>query len=234
MTESLRCAIVGYGRMGQAIDAELQAGGHDVVARISSSQGPGVLAGVSLDVAFEFTAPMAAADVLRSLAELGVATISGTTGWDVTPIASYFDEKQVPFMHAPNYSLGVHVMLRLAEALGLATRRLAQFEPGIVERHHSRKKDVPSGTARELARRFELHAGRTVPVAALRQGGQPGEHALILEGPDETLELVHRARSRRVFAQGAIAAAQWLLASGRGGPVPFDAFLDSLFEKEDA
>lgn len=232
MSESLRCAIVGYGRMGQAIDVELQAAGHEVVARIGSRQGPGELAGVGLDIAFDFTTPAAAPDVLRTLAELGVATVSGTTGWDVAPISAYYDDKQVPFIHAPNFALGVHLMLRMVDALGAASRRLPRFEAGILERHHSQKQDSPSGTAKEMARRFEARSGRPAPVVALRQGGIPGEHRLILEGPEESLELLHRARSRRVFAQGAVVAALWLLQSGRRGPVPFDVFLDALFEED--
>jgi len=229
--ETLRCAIVGYGKMGQAVELELQAAGHEVVARIGSRQGTGELAGVGLDVAFDFTSPSAAPDVLRSLAELGLATVSGTTGWDVGPISAYYEEKLVPFIHAPNFALGVHLLLRMVDALGAAARKLEKFEAGIVERHHSHKKDAPSGTAKEMARRFERSSGRAAPVVALRQGGIPGEHRLILEGPEETLELLHRARSRRVFAQGAVVAAQWLLQSGRRGPVPFDEFLDALFKE---
>jgi 4-hydroxy-tetrahydrodipicolinate reductase len=65
-----------------------------------------------------------------------------------------------------------------------------------------------------------------VPIVSLRQGGVPGEHVLYFEGEDETVELVHRARSRAIFAQGAVRAAEWMLASGRRGPLSFDDFFN--------
>ncbi|MEO6323384.1 MAG: dihydrodipicolinate reductase C-terminal domain-containing protein, partial [Thermoanaerobaculia bacterium] len=101
-------------------------------------------------------------------------------------------------------------------------------EPGIVERHHSAKKDAPSGTA--LALETAIQAGRgsnaPVPTVSLRQGGQPGEHSVIFEGKDESLEIVHRARSRSLFAAGAVSAAEWLLATEHSGPASFDDFFD--------
>ncbi|HQR45823.1 MAG TPA: dihydrodipicolinate reductase C-terminal domain-containing protein, partial [Thermoanaerobaculia bacterium] len=95
--------------------------------------------------------------------------------------------------------------------------------------HHSAKVDAPSGTAKLLAAAIgTARGGAKVPVVALRQGGQPGEHAVFFEGEAESLELVHRARSRTIFASGAVAAAEWLLAEGPGGPATFDEFLDSV------
>ncbi len=120
-------------------------------------------------------------------------------------------------------------MRRLAAQAAALLSPFAGFEPGILERHHSAKKDAPSGTAKLLAAAVEsARGGSAVPVVALRQGGQPGEHALFFEGESESLEIVHRARSRAIFAAGAVAAAEWLLASGRTGPVTFDEFLDSV------
>ncbi len=105
-----------------------------------------------------------------------------------------------------------------------------EFEPGVFERHHSAKKDAPSGTAKLLASAVEAaRPGRAkVPVVALRQGGQPGEHTLFFDGESESLEIAHRARSRAIFAAGAVAAAEWLLASGRTGSVTFEEFLDAV------
>jgi 4-hydroxy-tetrahydrodipicolinate reductase len=138
-------------------------------------------------------------------------------------------ERQTPSLHAPNFSIGVAVLKRLAVRAAELLAPFPGFEPGILERHHAAKKDAPSGTAKLLAAAVEsARPGAAVPVVALRQGGQPGEHALIFEGADETLELVHRARSRTIFAAGAVAAAEWLLASGRPGPATFDEFLDAL------
>lgn len=233
MVETLRCALIGYGRMGRAIEAELLSRGHQVVARLDSSRSPAGLSPRELDVAFEFTSPTSAPGLLTRLAERGITTVSGTTGYDgVEGLEQLFDDAQVRFLHAPNFSLGVHLLFRLGEVAGGALRNLPGFDAAIVERHHTRKKDAPSGTARELARRVEAASGRPLEVVALRQGGQPGEHRLVIEGEEETLEICHRARSPRLFAAGAVAAAEWLVGSGRNGHVPFQDFLHALFEEE--
>lgn len=229
-TPRLRAAIVGHGRMGRLIEAELLARGHEVLARLSRSDDPSSLAGQRTDLAFEFTLADAAPAVLGKLAAARVPTISGSTGWkDEARIAALFQDTQTPYLHAANFSLGVQLVLRLAEWLGAAARNLPAFDPAIVERHHTRKKDAPSGTARELAQRYAIGAGRGPAIVSLRQGGQPGEHQLILDGPEESIEIVHRARSPRIFAQGAVLAGEWLARSARCGPVPFDDFLDALF-----
>jgi 4-hydroxy-tetrahydrodipicolinate reductase len=133
----------------------------------------------------------------------------------------------VPFLHAPNFSLGVAAMRRAAAALAAALAPFREFHPGIVERHHSAKRDAPSGTAKALAADVAHASGRReVPIVSLRQGGVPGEHTLYFEGEDETVEIAHRARSRAIFAQGAVRAAEWMLASGRKGPLTFDDFFN--------
>jgi len=181
------------------------------------------------DLAFEFTTPASADGLVRLLLSKKIPVVSGTTGWDVAPAIRIAREQRVPFLHSPNFSIGVAVLKRLAVRAAELLAPFPGFEPGILERHHAAKKDAPSGTAKLLAAAVEsARPGAAVPVVALRQGGQPGEHALIFEGADETLELVHRARSRTIFAAGAVAAAEWLLASGRPGPATFDEFLDAL------
>jgi 4-hydroxy-tetrahydrodipicolinate reductase len=158
-----------------------------------------------------------------------IPVVSGSTGWDVAPAVRMAREQQTPFLHSPNFSIGVAVMRRLAARAAELLAPFPGFEPGILERHHSAKKDAPSGTAKLLAAAAEsARPGAAVPVVALRQGGQPGEHVLYFEGADETLEIVHRARSRAIFAAGAVAAAEWLLSSGRSGPATFDEFLDAF------
>jgi len=104
--------------------------------------------------------------------------------------------------------------------------RMSEYEAGIFERHHNRKRDAPSGTALALAAIAQQASGRTVPAVALRIGEQPGEHSVLFEGPDESLELVHRARSRRLFAAGAVRAAEWLLARRPSGAVRLDELLE--------
>jgi 4-hydroxy-tetrahydrodipicolinate reductase len=256
----MRALLVGYGKMGKAVEAALLAKGHVVAGRVdegdrpgdflegesgrsqgSSASGRGAAAAkgrrrnspskdsAAVDVAFEFTTPASAEGLVVSLLSRKTPVVSGTTGWDIAPAVRFAREQKVPFLHSPNFSVGVAVMQRLAAQAAALLSPFPEFEPGIVERHHSKKLDSPSGTAKLLAAAVaSASGGRAVPVASLRQGGQPGEHILFFEGESESLEIVHRARSRAIFAAGAVAAAEWLLASGRTGPVAFEEFLDAV------
>jgi len=182
-----------------------------------------------VDVAFEFTTPASAEGLVVFLLSKRIPVVSGTTGWDIAPAVRVAREQKTPFLHSPNFSVGVAVMRRLAAAAAALLAPFPGFQPGILERHHAAKKDAPSGTAKLLASAVDAaRPGAPVPVVALRQGGQPGEHVLFFEGESECLEIVHRARSRAIFAAGAVAAAEWLLASDRRGPVTFDEFLDAV------
>jgi 4-hydroxy-tetrahydrodipicolinate reductase len=185
------------------------------------------------DVAFEFTEPSAAEGCVTGLLALGVPVVSGTTGWNPSAARRLSGERGVAFLHSANFSLGIAAARR---AVAVVSRLLAPFpayEPGMVERHHAAKKDAPSGTAKLLAAEVAAQRGRAeVPIVSLRHGGQPGEHAVIFEGPDESLEIVHRARSRALFAAGAVAAAEWMVAARPAGPVSFDDFLDAALRPQ--
>jgi 4-hydroxy-tetrahydrodipicolinate reductase len=231
----MRALLVGYGKMGKAIEAALVQRGHDVAGRfgrreifLEGEEGRSDLP--ACDVAFEFTAPDAAPRVVPFLLSKKIPVVSGTTGWDVPSAAQVARGQEVPFLHSSNFSLGVAALRRAVVAAAAALAPFPEFEPGIVERHHSAKKDAPSGTARALALDIlrEPLSKKSVPIVSLRQGAQPGEHSVFFEGADETVELVHRARSRSIFAQGAVRAAEWLLVSGRSGPVTFDEFFNDL------
>ena len=226
----MRALLVGYGRMGKAIEIALVARGHTIAGRLGRGE-------ICLEgeegrrevVAFEFTSPDAAPRLVPLLLSKKISVVSGTTGWDIAPAVQIAREQGVPFLHSSNFSLGVAALKRSVSAAAAALAPFPEFEPGIVERHHSAKKDAPSGTAKMLASTLEEASGRAgIAIASLRQGGAPGEHLIFFEGEDETLELVHRARSRAIFAQGAVRAAEWMIVSGRSGPLTFDEFFDDL------
>lgn len=225
----MRALIVGPGKMGRIIAGILTARGHSIVREIDVGDALTEADRGSADVAFEFTEPAAAEGCVTALLSLGIPVVSGTTGWDPAVVRHLSSSTGVAFLHSANYSLGIAAVRR---ASALVSRMLAPFpgyEPGLVERHHSAKKDAPSGTAKLLAGEVAAaRGGAPVPIVSLRHGGQPGEHAVIFEGPDEALEIIHRARSRALFAAGAVAAAEWLTASRPAGPVTFDDFLDSV------
>jgi 4-hydroxy-tetrahydrodipicolinate reductase len=239
----MRALIVGTGKMGKAIEAVLVARGHTVVGRFGGREEGDFLEGNRVpggrfpecDVAFEFTAPEAAPRLVPLLLSRKIPVLSGSTGWNIDAATRQAVEVEVPFLHSANFSIGVAAMRRAAAALAAALAPFREFHPGLVERHHSAKRDAPSGTAKALAADVAHASGRReVPIVSLRQGGAPGEHTLYFEGEDETVELVHRARSRAIFAQGAVRAAEWMLKSGRRGPLSFDDFFNDASRKGDA
>lgn len=215
----MKALLVGFGKMGRAIEAVLFQRGHGVVGRVDRG---GSIPDSIAEVAFEFTTPDAAPAVVPELLSRGIPVVSGTTGWDVEAARQIARERRVPFLHAPNFSIGIAVVRRAVASVAQDLAVFREFEPGIVERHHSAKKDAPSGTAKALA----AEIGLDVPIVALRQGGQPGEHIVYFEGADESIEIVHRARSRALFASGAVRAAEWLVTAKATGPVTFQDFLD--------
>jgi 4-hydroxy-tetrahydrodipicolinate reductase len=219
--------------MGKAIGAILVARGHAVIREIDAGDALTEADRAGSDVAFEFTEPSAAEGCVTALLSLGIPVVSGTTGWDPSTARRLALAGRVGFLHSANFSLGIAAARR---AVSVVSRLLAPFpayEPGMVERHHSAKKDAPSGTAKLLAAEVAAQrGGEPVPIVSLRHGGQPGEHAVIFEGPDESLEIVHRARTRALFAAGAVAAAEWLVSARPPGPVSFDDFLDAALRPQ--
>ena len=227
----MRALVVGPGKMGWAIETVLLARGHSVVGRIGRGATMDHLETGPIDVAFEFTVAASAPALVAGLLSRGIPVVSGTTGWDVDAANALSEKQGVAFLHAPNFSIGVAAVRRAVTELSRALAPFEEFEPGIVERHHSAKKDAPSGTALALASSIQAGLGRDgapsrVPIVSLRQGGVPGEHSVFFEGDEESVEIVHRARSRSLFATGAVHAAEWLLASERRGPATFDQFFD--------
>lgn len=236
-----RIAILGDGRMGQLLAALAPESGCTVVARLGRAQTDAGITRASLggaDVAIEFTAPTEAARLVRECAALGVPVVSGTTGWDAErpAVETFVRESNGALLWAPNFALGVHLFAKLvAEAARLFSHAEAHFDAQLVETHHVKKLDAPSGTARMLAdvaaraRDAEWPSTRTrapVPITSVRTGHVPGTHELIFDAPFEQVRLVHEARDRRVFAAGALAATRWL--AGRRGVFTLDDFLGDV------
>lgn len=232
-----RLAILGDGKMGRLLVALAPEMGCEVVAHL----GPGrtslgldrAAADAALDaalgaadVAVEFTVPTAAAGLVRACAAAGVPVVSGTTGWEAErpAVEAFVRDSTGALLWAPNFSLGVHLFGRLvAEAARLFARGTAGFDAHIIETHHAKKLDAPSGTARFLAATAERASGRAIPVTSIRTGDVPGTHEFVFDAPFEQVRLVHEARDRRAFAAGALAAARWM--AGRRGVYTLDDFL---------
>jgi 4-hydroxy-tetrahydrodipicolinate reductase len=217
-----RMAIIGDGKMGKAVAAAAKEKGWEVTGVLGereSDGGNGINAS-SLgkpDVAVEFTEPRAAASNIAACLRAKVPVVVGTTGWyDSLPqLTRLAEETGTALLWSPNFSLGVNVFLELARQAGVLIRASGEFDAHIVETHHTRKKDAPSGTASAIAREAAEGLGRPVPITSIRTGEVPGTHELIFDGLYEQLTLTHLARDRRVFAEGAVHAAGWLV--GKSG-----------------
>lgn len=215
-------AIIGDGKMGQAIRQLALDKGWKVTAIVGENDNPGGkgIDAQSLgrpDVAVEFTQPDAAVGNITACLRAGVPIVAGTTGWydalpDVTRLAK---ETGTPLLWSPNFSLGVAVLIELARYAGTLMRSLEDFDAHIVETHHTKKKDAPSGTAIAIGKAASDALERPIPTTSIRTGAVPGTHELIFDGAFEQLSLTHLARDRRVFAEGALTAADWLV--GKNG-----------------
>lgn len=220
MAAHRRVALIGMGKMGQVLDQLAPERGWEVVARIDKSanaDGRGISTNSlnGADVAIEFTVPEAALANVEATVAAGCPIVVGTTGWsrELPTIAAWVNQRGGALLTAANFSLGVNAF---AQVIAVASRLLGGaggFDAHIVETHHAAKKDAPSGTA--LTLRAAAEWPREIPITSVRTGSVPGIHEFIFDAPFETVQLTHIARDRRVFAEGALFAAAWLV--GRKG-----------------
>ena len=217
-----RIAIIGDGKMGQAIRQLAVEKGWKVTAVVGereSDGGKGITA-LSIgepEVAVEFTQPDAAVGNITACLRAGVPIVAGTTGWyDSLPaVTRIAKETGTSLLWSPNFSLGVNILIELARYAGTMMRTLEDYDAHIVETHHTKKKDAPSGTAIAIAKAASDALERPIPVTSVRTGSVPGTHELIFDGAFEQMSITHIARDRRVFAEGALKAADWLI--GKNG-----------------
>jgi len=217
---AVRLAIVGAsGRMGSRIDALAGADADvRVVHRVGRSVEPGAASGQEIDVVIDFSSEAGTRLAIELARRSRAALLVGTTGLSAETsgeLRALAASRAV--LVAPNTSLGVAVTRALAR---LAAQLLepAGWTVDIVESHHDRKKDAPSGTALAIARSIEA-GGLPVPaerIHAIRAGDTVGEHEIRFAGPSERLHLTHQAVSRDLFASGALRAAKWLASRPAG------------------
>ncbi|MEW6132317.1 MAG: 4-hydroxy-tetrahydrodipicolinate reductase [Pseudomonadota bacterium] len=212
-------------------DAGIYGGSHAGVA--ITDQAASALAGA--DVLVDFTRPEATLTYLDACRKAGVDIIIGTTGFDAAGKAAIeAAAKKIGIVFAPNFSVGVNLLMQLAET---AARVLNEgYDIEIIEAHHRHKVDAPSGTALGLGQAVAGALGRdlkacavygregvtgerkpeTIGFATVRGGDIVGDHTLLFAGVGERIELAHKASSRATFAQGALRAAKWLQGRGPG------------------
>jgi 4-hydroxy-tetrahydrodipicolinate reductase len=201
----MRIMLIGYGKMGRAIDA-LAPG--EVVARLD--HGDSIADAPEADVAIEFTHPEAAVGNILACAERGLPVVVGTTGW--------FDRLEevrasgVTMVYGANFSIGVNLFARVVAEAARQFAARPEYEAWAYEIHHSAKADAPSGTLLKLVDTMK-NAGyeARIDTASNRAGKVPGTHEIGFDSQADTITLTHTARSREGFALGALHAARWLL-----------------------
>ena len=216
------------GRMVEEVAAER---GHEIIGRMDIGNLEEWAGLPAADVVIDFSNPAMQQYVNEYIRRTGAALISGTTGYqakqmeEMKSLAEY-----APVLYSANYSLGVAVFRYLLEQIPEEIK--AGFDIEILEKHHNKKVDAPSGTAKMLlaavdpehtkkvvSGRDGICGARTsdeIGVMALRGGTVAGEHTVYFFGQDETLEITHRAASRRIFAAGAVHAAEALAGRDKG------------------
>ena len=226
--EPPRIAILGMGRMGREVDAAARERGVEVVARLDlvdvADRASAIGALRKADVVIAFTVPDSAVADIELCLDAGVPAVVGTTGWydKLETVRDRVREQGGTLLTAPNFSLGVALMkAMLGRGAGLLAG-LDGFDVRITETHHITKKDAPSGTAL-LLRDALARSGRDIPITSIREGDVPGRHEVCIDSAHEQVIVSHEARSRRIFADGALTAALWL--RGRTGVFTLDDVL---------
>ena len=217
MSAAKRVALVGMGKMGRAIAELAPSRGWAVVAQLDEPEMRDVgrlrerLAGA--EVAIEFTVPGAAPANVRAVVSAGCPIVVGTTGWnaDIASTAEWVRQQDGAMLTSSNFSLGVNMFEYIVATAGRLLHDAPGFDAALVETHHTAKKDAPSGTALMLEMAVRRGWGRSIPVTSIRTGSVPGTHEIIFDAPFEQIRLTHVARDRRVFAEGALIAAAWLI-----------------------
>jgi 4-hydroxy-tetrahydrodipicolinate reductase len=230
----MNIVICGDGRLGSAIAHAASNRGDRpaVLGRPTATHPPDALE--AADVVVDASRPDAVATNLEAAIDAGARRfVIATTGWgpDAARVEALLLRAGAAAVIAPNMSLGAAVFMRLIERAAGDFAAVPGFEPFVWEWHRRGKADRPSGTARELVRRIARADPRAanLEVASVRAGASPGVHVVGFDASGETIELRISARDRSSYAAGALAAADWLMATPRRpGPHDFEAVVADL------
>jgi 4-hydroxy-tetrahydrodipicolinate reductase len=224
----MKIAIIGYGKMGQAIGSLALQKGHNISLKVGSANKVDLTLEnlCKTDVAIEFSRPETAFDNVALCLRAGVPVISGTTGWlDRLEAARELARHHGgAFLYASNFSIGVHIFFALNRYLSTLMEHQAQYDVRMEETHHTQKLDAPSGTAITLAQDILKNISRKTawakekaqdasefPIVSKRIDQVPGTHIVTWASGIDTIEISHTAHSREGFAAGALAAAEWIV-----------------------
>jgi 4-hydroxy-tetrahydrodipicolinate reductase len=240
----MNIALIGYGKMGKAIEEIASSKNHTIVARIGANNWDDLinLDSGKVDVAIEFSQPEAAYDNIIKCLELGIPTISGTTGWldKKMQVEQYCKDKNSTFLYASNFSIGVNIFFKINELVSQIMDKFPEYTAQMEEVHHIHKKDSPSGTAITLAEGVasnhhainswietdntsKIEKGQ-LPIKSLREGEVPGTHTIQYSSDVDSISIEHKAHTRDGFALGAILVAEWI--TDKKGLLSMKDFMD--------
>ena len=222
----MKIALIGYGKMGKAIESIALSKGHEIVLKIDiqNNQDFTDAALQKADVAIEFTGPHSAFENVKKCIAWGVPVVSGSTGWldQWTEIKYLCEAKNGTLIYSSNYSIGVNLFFELNKQLALLMEPYNNYDVSMTEVHHTEKKDAPSGTAISLAEQILTNLGRKnkwvnaasansneLVIQSERIDPAPGTHIVKYSSEVDDIEIIHTAHTRVGFASGAVLAAEF-------------------------
>ena len=223
----MNIALIGYGKMGKAIEEIADNKGHSIVLKIDLDNKKDLTISnlQKADVAIEFTGPDTAADNIYVCMDAGVPVISGSTGWlnKLAAVQDYCKEKNGSFLYASNFSIGVNLFFELNKKLAALMTNFPEYNVTIEETHHTQKKDAPSGTAITLAEQVieeiphksswtndAATSDSQLSIVSKRIDPAPGTHIVKYKSAIDNIEIIHTAHNRMGFASGALMAAEFI------------------------
>ena len=223
----MNIALIGYGKMGKAIEEIAIKKGHRIVLKIDlDNKNELTIANLQkADVVIEFTGPETAADNIYRCMDAGIPVISGSTGWlsKLAAVQNYCTEKKGSFLYASNFSIGVNLFFELNKKLAALMANFPEYNVSIEETHHTQKKDAPSGTAITLAEQVinkvphksswindAAASDSQLSIVSKRIDPAPGTHVVKYKSAIDDIEIIHTAHNRMGFASGALMAAEFI------------------------
>jgi 4-hydroxy-tetrahydrodipicolinate reductase len=223
----LKIALIGYGKMGKAIEQIALERGHSVIMKIDVSNAADLTADNlrQADAAIEFTGPEAAFGNIMQCIEAGVPVVSGSTGWLARKgeVEKACENSGSAFLYASNFSIGVNIFFALNKKLATLMAGHPEYDISMEEIHHTEKKDSPSGTAISLAEQILDTGGKKkkwvnresddpseLIILSKRIDPAPGTHSVTYHSEIDDIEIKHTAHSRKGFAAGAVLAAEFI------------------------
>ncbi len=210
-------ALIGYGKMGHAIEELAKEAGHTITCTIDNQTQLETSASSlrASDVAIEFTTPSTAAANIEYCLKAGVPIVCGTTGWydSYDRLAALCKELDGTLFTATNFSIGMNIMFAINERLAELMHGRDQYRVGITETHHIHKLDAPSGTAITLRQQIASRLGvseNNIAIESIREGEVPGTHVVRYDSDIDTITISHEAHSRKGLAAGALMAAEFV------------------------